>query len=87
MGLLVSSCQDYSLLCLPFSRSHVIPVFVQSTARMVSGSWSLPGCLFYLICPQAAAVRPSAPDCRPDQASNRPILPHPAPAARGYSLL
>lgn len=41
---------------------------------------SLAGCLFCLICPRAAAVRPLAPDCRPDQASDRPILPQPVPA-------
>lgn len=87
---MISCEEDYSLLCLPFywkPRDSWL-LFVQSHhTRMVSGSRSLPGCLFYLICPRAAAVRPSAPDCRPDQASNRPILPHPAPAARGYSLL
>lgn len=41
---------------------------------------SLAGCLFCLICPRAAAVHPLAPDCRPDQASDRPILPQPVPA-------
>lgn len=67
-----ASCSVYSSRLLLVLSTHQLFLSAQMTVC------SPPS----LIRPQAAAVRPSAPDCRPDQASDSPVLPLPPAAPR-----